>query len=210
MYFLNSQNNPSSRDLLALFIDEKTGSERLTHLSSYSEDDRLRLGPRATSQAHSPSSILAALEAGHGWRVQSFLLLHDSILILCGFSMSSMCSAAQSCSAVWGPMDDNLWAPLPMEFSRQEYWSELPFPSPGNLPNPGIFLHLLHQQADSLPRVPPVYLKLESQVEHYNTSKSQKLSRDVSVIQYLHHFWTHWAAKVGADCCGGRERVGLV
>ena len=27
---------------------------------------------------------------------------------------------------------------LCMEFSRQEYWSGLPFPSPGNLPNPGI------------------------------------------------------------------------
>jgi len=25
-----------------------------------------------------------------------------------------------------------------MEFSRQEYWSGLPFPSPGDLPNPGI------------------------------------------------------------------------
>ena len=29
-------------------------------------------------------------------------------------------------------------APLPMGFSRQEYWSGLPFPSPGDLPNPGI------------------------------------------------------------------------
>ena len=29
-------------------------------------------------------------------------------------------------------------APLSMEFSRQEYWSELPCPSPGDLPNPGI------------------------------------------------------------------------
>ena len=29
-------------------------------------------------------------------------------------------------------------APLLMEFSRQEYWSGLPFPSPGDLPNPGI------------------------------------------------------------------------
>jgi len=29
-------------------------------------------------------------------------------------------------------------APLSMGFSRQEYWSELPFPSPGNLPDPGI------------------------------------------------------------------------
>ena len=29
-------------------------------------------------------------------------------------------------------------APLSMEFSRQEYWSGLPFPSPGDLPYPGI------------------------------------------------------------------------
>ena len=29
-------------------------------------------------------------------------------------------------------------APLFMEFSRQEYWSRLPFPSPGDLPHPGI------------------------------------------------------------------------
>ena len=29
-------------------------------------------------------------------------------------------------------------APLSMGFSRQEYWSELPFPSPGDLPDPGI------------------------------------------------------------------------
>ena len=29
-------------------------------------------------------------------------------------------------------------APLSMEFSRQEYWSMLAFPSPGDLPNPGL------------------------------------------------------------------------
>ena len=29
-------------------------------------------------------------------------------------------------------------SPLSMGFSRQEYWSGLPFPSPGDLPNPGI------------------------------------------------------------------------
>ncbi|ELR45062.1 hypothetical protein M91_03210, partial [Bos mutus] len=29
-------------------------------------------------------------------------------------------------------------APLSMGFSRQKYWSGLPFPSPGDLPNPGI------------------------------------------------------------------------
>ena len=30
----------------------------------------------------------------------------------------------------------SIGAPLSMEFSRQEYWSGLPFPSPGDLPNP--------------------------------------------------------------------------
>ena len=42
-----------------------------------------------------------------------------------------------------------------MRFSRQEYWSGLPFPSPGDLPNPGIepWSHAL--QADALPSDPP-------------------------------------------------------
>ena len=42
-------------------------------------------------------------------------------------------------------------APLSMEFSRQEYWSEEPFPSPGDLPNPGIKPGSPALQADSLP-----------------------------------------------------------
>ncbi|MGT9829497.1 hypothetical protein ACVWOM_30245, partial [Pseudomonas aeruginosa] len=42
-------------------------------------------------------------------------------------------------------------APLPMEFSRQEYWSGLPFPSPADLPNPGIKSQSPAMQADSLP-----------------------------------------------------------
>ena len=46
-------------------------------------------------------------------------------------------------------------SPLSMEFSRQEYWSTLPFPSPGNLPNPGIKPGSPALQADSLPSEPP-------------------------------------------------------
>ena len=38
-------------------------------------------------------------------------------------------------------------APLYMEFPRQEYWSGLPFPTPGDLPNPGIKLVLLASPA---------------------------------------------------------------
>ena len=39
---------------------------------------------------------------------------------------------------MWTPWTVACQAPLPMGFFRQEYWSGLPFPSPGDLPNPGI------------------------------------------------------------------------
>ena len=46
-------------------------------------------------------------------------------------------------------------APLSMGFSRQEHWSGLPCPSPGNLPNPGIKPRSLALPAESLPSKPP-------------------------------------------------------
>ena len=46
-------------------------------------------------------------------------------------------------------------APLSMGFSRQEYWSGQPFPSPGHLPNPGIKPRSPALQEDSLPSEPP-------------------------------------------------------
>ena len=45
---------------------------------------------------------------------------------------------AQSCPTLYDPIDCSLLAPLSMGFSRQEYWSGLPFPSPEDLPDPGI------------------------------------------------------------------------
>jgi len=44
--------------------------------------------------------------------------------------------------------------PLSMEFSRQEYWSGLPFPSPGDLHHPGIKPGSPALQADYLPSEP--------------------------------------------------------
>ena len=44
-----------------------------------------------------------------------------------------------------------LWAFLSMGFPRQESWNGLPFPSPGDLPDPGIEARSLALQADSLP-----------------------------------------------------------
>ena len=45
-------------------------------------------------------------------------------------------------------------APLSLGFSRREYWSGLPFPSPGELPNPRIEPRFPALQADSLPSEP--------------------------------------------------------
>ena len=47
-------------------------------------------------------------------------------------------------------------APLSMEFSRQEYWSGLPFPFPEDLPNPGIETRSPALQADALSSEPLV------------------------------------------------------
>ena len=49
--------------------------------------------------------------------------------------------------------------PLSMEFSRQEYWSGLPFPSPEDLPNPGIEPRSPALLADSLLSEPPGKLR---------------------------------------------------
>ena len=60
---------------------------------------------------------------------------------------------AQSLSPVWlfaTPWTVAHQAPLPMGFSREEYWSGLPCPSPGHLPNPGIEPRSPALQADSL------------------------------------------------------------
>ena len=57
---------------------------------------------------------------------------------------------AKSCLTLATPWTVACLAPLSMGFSKQEYWSGLPFPSPGDLPNPGIKPGSAALQADSL------------------------------------------------------------
>ena len=61
---------------------------------------------------------------------------------------------AKSCSTLAMLWTVTCQAPLTMGFSRQEYWSGLPFPSLGDLPNPGIEPGSPALQADSLPTEP--------------------------------------------------------
>jgi len=59
-------------------------------------------------------------------------------------------------------------------FSRQEFWSGLPFPSPGDLPNPGIEPRCPAMQADALPSEP------QGKTLHYSRSGSKKI-----VLQFM-------------------------
>ena len=64
----------------------------------------------------------------------------------------------QLCPTLCNPMTVARQASLSMGFSRQEYWSGLLCPPPGDLPDPGLNLHLLcllHWQVGSLPLGPP-------------------------------------------------------
>ena len=56
----------------------------------------------------------------------------------CALPSSRDCVRAQSCLTLCDRMDCSLQAPLSTEFSRQDYWSGLPFPTPGDLADLGI------------------------------------------------------------------------
>ena len=81
--------------------------------------------------------------------VKAYTYIHKCAYMLSHFSRVWLCGTLWTVSHQ---------VPLSMEFSREEYCSGLPCPSPVDLPNPGtelIALYLLHWQADSLPLVLP-------------------------------------------------------
>ena len=59
-------------------------------------------------------------------------VLDNDIVCVCVHSVT------QLCLILCDPMDVAWQVPLSREFSRQEYWNRLPFPTPGDLPDPGI------------------------------------------------------------------------
>ena len=66
-----------------------------------------------------------------------------------------MCELLSCVQLFVTPWTEARQAPLSMKFSRQEYWSGLPFTSPGDLPDPGIEPMSPALQVDSLPSEPP-------------------------------------------------------
>jgi len=80
-----------------------------------------------------------------------------------------------------------------MGFSRQAYWSGLPFPSPGDLPNPGIELRSPTLQVESLPSEPP---------GKYNFRKK----KSVKSLSRVRLFVTPWTAARQAPLSMGFSR----
>ena len=70
-------------------------------------------------------------------------------------SQSRLSKIVQQCPTLCDPMDSSQPGPPSKGFSRQEYWSGLPFPSPGDLPDPGIESQSPALQADAFSFEPP-------------------------------------------------------
>ena len=62
----------------------------------------------------------------------------DLVLFLFSHSVVQSCAKSLQSSDSANPWSVAYQAPLSMGFPRQEYWSALPFPSPGELPDPGM------------------------------------------------------------------------
>ena len=107
---------------------------------------------------------------GWGWLTlcQCYLKMHvigegpgATLSVLCFFDLISSLLTDMKWKWKWKwsrvrlfAMDGDWWL-RSMGFSRQECWSGLPFPSPGDLPNPGIEPGSPTLQADTLPSEPP-------------------------------------------------------
>ena len=76
-------------------------------------------------------------------------------MVLLPTESESESEVTQSCPLFVTPWTVAYQAPPSVGFSRQEYWSGLPFPSLGDLPNPGIEPRSPALQEDALPSEPP-------------------------------------------------------
>ena len=99
---------------------------------------------------------------------------------------------AQWCPTFYDPMVVACKAPLSMEFSRPEYWNGWPFPSPGDLPNPGIEPKSPTLQADSVPSEPPGMCI--NNINEFSDFNSLVFRAAVQLLSPVQLFATPWTA----------------
>ena len=114
------------------------------------------LDSKLCDQVFNTSDVTIQCPVLHGFIVLTLNYTLQLIICLCVCVCVCVCVlVTQSCLTLCDPMDYSLPGCSTHEFSRQEYWSGLPFPSPEDLTNPGIepglphckqiFYHLNHQ-----------------------------------------------------------------
>ena len=113
------------------------------------------MGPKASSEVSNPGFCSRYVASSHiqTMRKQSpsvnltrtFVIKKETRTVIMVYACC--CLVTKSCPTPLWPLK----VPLSMGFPRQEYWSGLPFPSPGGLPNPGTQPASPALQADSLP-----------------------------------------------------------
>ena len=81
--------------------------------------------------------------------------VYKYVFSLCLGHCESESEVTQSCLTLCNPMDCSQSGSSVHGIFRQGYWSGLPFPSPGDLPHPGMEPGSPALQADSLPSEPP-------------------------------------------------------
>ena len=102
-------------------------------------------------------------------------------------------------------------APLSMEFSRPEYWSRLPFPSPGDFPTLGIEPGSPAVQAESLPSEPPGKPRHKLNPSSYHLQASRVVSSEGQAvwIWFCHCVSLGRYLSTGCVICAPCSHVGL-
>ena len=118
--------------------------------------------------SHLPESSLASI------------LVEEGVYHQEGLWVKRRSEVTQSCLTLQPPWTVACQAPPSIGFSRWEYWNGLPFPSPEDLPNPGIEPGSPSLQADSLPSEPPGMSHRGIQRSSYSLqpSESEWLAKD--------------------------------
>ena len=134
-----------------------------TQVQSLGQEDLLEkeMATRSSilaGKSHGQRSLVGYSPWGHKELDMTELLTLLSITDCFARSIVCMCLVAQLCPTLGNPMDCSPPGSSVHGIFQQEYWSGLPFPSPGDLPNPGINPASLTSPAlagGSLPLVPP-------------------------------------------------------
>ena len=138
----------SPRDSLLICSSvHSTNICEVTLCSMHCINGSLNPNVRCYLHTHSVLWMITHIPSCHLWH---WLLLRLCVILQCA-------KLPQSCPTLCDLMDRSPSGCLSMGFSRQEYWSGLPFPTPGHLPDPGIEPASLASPAlsGSLPLAPP-------------------------------------------------------